>query len=112
MFPNKRAVRKWTEVELERAAQNIEGELHRRFEVETRRRVAKREAEDREVAAEQARTVVRSRYVQQSVRCGKPSCHCSQGGEAHGGYWYRIDTYGDGRRRKNYEGKDKPKGAS
>jgi len=89
----------------------IETETDRRYQQKQDARIAEREREEREAAALLAKTVIRSRYIEQSVRCGKAACHCMKGGQAHGAYWYRVDTYGDGRRRKRYMGKTRPKGA-
>ncbi len=47
-------------------------------------------------------------YVQQTVKCGKPSCHCAKpGGELHGPYWYLYSKKG-GKSRSKYIGKNKP----
>lgn len=47
-------------------------------------------------------------YVQQRVKCGKPSCHCAKsGGELHGPYWY-LYSKKDGKSRSKYIGKEKP----
>ena len=47
-------------------------------------------------------------YVQQRVKCGKPSCHCAKpGGELHGPYWY-LYSKKNGKARSKYIGKEKP----
>ena len=47
-------------------------------------------------------------YVQQRVKCGKPSCHCAKpGGELHGPYWYLYSKKG-GKSTSKYVGKNKP----
>ncbi len=50
----------------------------------------------------------RAVYLQQAVQCGKPSCHCMQGGAMHGPYWYAYWWEG-GRCRSRYVGKHLPK---
>lgn len=100
-LPTKRELRDVDERSLTRLLRDIEGELGRR-DLER----------ERAAAEERARTVVESRLVQEFIRCGKPHCHCALEGTGHGPYWYAIDTYGDGRRRRRYIGRKAPKRAA
>jgi len=97
---NAKDLRRLSTSALERLRDAIESELLDRVSREAR------EQEERD-----ARTVVAVRYVQEHIRCGKPSCHCATGSAGHGPYWYRYETMGSGKVRKRYEGKQKPKGA-
>jgi hypothetical protein len=83
----------WTDGELDALAQWIEIERENREERESER-----------IWEERNKTVVSVRYVQESTRCGKPTCKCAEG-ELHGPYWYRIETLGNGKRKKTYHGK-------
>lgn len=88
----------WTVPELEALQMWLELELSDREELER-----EREWEER------CKTVVSVRYVHEAIRCGKPTCRCAEeGGELHGPYWYRIETFGNGRSRKKYHGKKPP----
>jgi len=60
--------------------------------------------------AEKAKTIVAQRYVQEPMRCGKANCKCARG-ELHGPYWVLVKTFGDGRTKKQYVGKQLPAGA-
>lgn len=47
-------------------------------------------------------------YVQQMVKCGKPSCHCAKpGGQLHGPYWY-LYSKNEGKRTSKHMGREKP----
>lgn len=107
--PTKRALRKWTVAQLDRTLDAIHAELHRRDQEHERARLAEQEIQLQRAAELRARTVIGFRHILQSVKCGKAACHCMKGGEPHPGYWYRIDTYADGHRRKRYVGKTKPR---
>lgn len=110
--PKAKELREWRRSEIYRIGDLLNSELGRRERVTAAVEKKEQERLQREEAAQLARTVVRSRHIRQKIKCGKEACHCMQGGELHGGYWYRIDTYGDGRRRKRYVGKQKPKEGS
>lgn len=84
-----------------RVYRDIEAEIGRRDREELLRKEAERE-----------RTIIHTRVVQESIRCSRPNCHCASGGEhRHGPYWYAVDTYANGARKKRYIGKKKPPGA-
>lgn len=97
--PSKADLARWPDATLAELAARIDAEQWRRDD-------ARRAAE----ADERARTVIHTRFEEQGIRCGTPGCRCASG-ELHGPYWYAIDTYGDGRRKKRYVGKNRPKGA-
>ena len=107
--PKAKELREWRPSEISYIARLLDSELERRERVAANAEEKERERLQRLEAARLARTVIRSRHIRQKVKCGKPTCHCMNGGPLHGGYWYRIDTCGDGRRSKKYVGKKKPK---
>ena len=43
-------------------------------------------------------------YYQQGRKCGKPGCHCQNGGALHGPYWYSRNEHG----RRGYVGRELP----
>lgn len=105
-------MREWTQTQLSRTSAAIDEELWRRDQERQESERAELERKRQEEAEVRAATVTRTRYIEQSVRCGKEACRCMRGGSPHPGYWYRIETFGDGRRRKVYVGKTRPKGAT
>lgn len=107
--PTKRALRQWTEAQLDRTLDAIHGEVARRDQARDKARQVELEAQRERAAELRAKTVVSFRHIKQAVRCGKAACRCMRGGSPHPGYWYRIDTYADGHRRKRYVGKTAPR---
>lgn len=108
--PKAKELREWKPAEIYRVAGMLDTELERRERVAAVAEEKEQERLRREEAARLDRTIVGSRHIRQKVKCGKQACRCMHGGPLHGGYWYRIDTYGSGRRKKKYVGKKKPKG--
>jgi hypothetical protein len=43
-------------------------------------------------------------YYQQGRKCGKAGCHCQNGGELHGPYWWARNDHG----QRSYVGRDLP----
>lgn len=83
---------------LERLSTVVQDELWQRAGKEAER--------EREVQAKRdAVTVVSRRLIHQYIRCGKPNCHCANGGERHGPYTYEVITTKDGQSIKKYKGR-------
>lgn len=97
-LPSATELRTVTDAQLRELARRVDAEDHER-----RNRAALAEADRR------AKTIVETRYIQEGIKCGTVNCKCASG-ELHGPYWYAIQTYGDGRRKKKYCGKTRPKG--